>query len=148
MQQAWLLFNWLFYYLPAVDCNVEDNVTTANSLLFLKKSLTSGWSYCSFHNLDRESWVTPLFMFSPAFDSHPRLFWQTANSSFPNIFYLSVFFISYPVHASQISLNTHLVLVPTETLSSHGEMLLPPHQPLRCWVWSHWPELGIGKDFC
>lgn len=59
-----LLFNCWFYYLPDVGFNVEENVTTANSLLCLKK-ISHWWlSYCSFHNTDKESQVTPFVMFS------------------------------------------------------------------------------------
>lgn len=48
-----------------------------------------------------------------------------AHSFFAFVFCLSVFFISYPMHASQISFDVHAVLVPTETFSSHREMLQP-----------------------
>lgn len=37
MPEAQLLFNLLFYYLPAVDFNVEGTVTTANSTVWFKK---------------------------------------------------------------------------------------------------------------
>ena len=108
MKQAWLLFSWLFYYLPAVDFNVEDNVTTANSLLCLKKSLTSGWSYCWFYNPDRESWVPPFIMFSPVFDSHPHLLSQTCCKFFLRKYFLFICVLHLLPHAYKSDFLWHI----------------------------------------
>lgn len=111
---------------------MEGNTTTGSSLSCLEQlSAVAAIAICFI--IQRESWG--LLLSSPplAFHSHPRCTGGlAAHSFFACVFCLSVLFISYPMHARQISFDVHPMLVPTETFSSHREMLLQFSQLLSC----------------
>lgn len=98
-----------------------------------RTTLSSGCNCYLFHNPERELGIAPFISSSLAFHSHPRCTGGlAAHSFFACVFCLSVLFISYPMHARQISFDVHPMLVPTETFSSHREMLLQFSQLLSC----------------